>query len=148
MTDINPYDIDLLIPADGDADDCLHAAERIAIAVCPALADYRLLPRWTDGDRETVTITVPLAESAVAQLAGIAEPATDLVAVNDGAELTLYEGIEVDADELHAMDGDEYGRWCGTVEAQRIACSADRESDRDLITALTDAFPQIDFIRL
>ena len=45
--------------ADPDQDDCLAAAEAAYVAEHPSLKGYDLSARWTDDDRETVTLSVP-----------------------------------------------------------------------------------------
>ena len=49
----------VIVTADPDQDDCLTAAADEYIAEHPDLTGYDLAPRWTDDERETVTLTVP-----------------------------------------------------------------------------------------
>lgn len=51
--------IDITVKANADADDCLADAAARYIARNPELRGYDLSPRWTDDERETVTLTVP-----------------------------------------------------------------------------------------
>jgi hypothetical protein len=57
---IAPADpVTVTVPADPDVDDCLAYAAAKYIAEHPELNGYDLSPRWTDDDRETITLTVP-----------------------------------------------------------------------------------------
>ncbi len=49
----------ITVPADADQDDCLTAAAERYLADHTDLAGWDLAPRWTDDERETVTLTVP-----------------------------------------------------------------------------------------
>lgn len=51
--------VDVTVPADEEQDDCLTAAQTAYIEAHPDLVGYDLSPRWTDADRETVTLSVP-----------------------------------------------------------------------------------------
>ena len=52
--------IDITVPADSDADDCLTTAVDAYVEHHPELRGWDLSPRWTDeNDRETITLTVP-----------------------------------------------------------------------------------------
>jgi len=52
--------IEITVPANADADNCLADAAARYIAKHPELAGWDLAPRWTDeSTRETVTLTVP-----------------------------------------------------------------------------------------
>lgn len=50
--------IDIVVPADPDQDDCLYAAAA-EVSRALRLGGRDLQPRWTDDDRESVTVTVP-----------------------------------------------------------------------------------------
>jgi hypothetical protein len=52
--------LEVTVPADPNADDCLSAAAANYIVEHPGLRGYDLAPRWTDeDDRETITLSVP-----------------------------------------------------------------------------------------
>lgn len=64
-------EVDIVLPADGDADDCHEAAVDAVVEVAPELAGWDLKPRWHDADREAVQVTVPIADARqVLRLAG------------------------------------------------------------------------------
>ena len=50
--------VEITVPADPNADDCLSAAAA-EYASEHRLSGYDLAPRWTDDNRETVTLSVP-----------------------------------------------------------------------------------------
>jgi hypothetical protein len=51
--------VEVTVRANPDADDCLAAASQAYISDHPSLRGWDLDPRWTDNDRETVTLSVP-----------------------------------------------------------------------------------------
>lgn len=55
----NSKSVEIVVSANPDLDDCLTGATEAYIEEHPELEGYDLAPRWTDGDRETVTLTVP-----------------------------------------------------------------------------------------
>lgn len=50
---------EITVPANPDLDDCLTGAARDYIAEHSDLRGYDLSPRWTDEERESVTLSVP-----------------------------------------------------------------------------------------
>jgi hypothetical protein len=56
---MSPKSIEIDVSANADADDCLADAAERYVADHPEVAGYDLAPRWTDDERETVTLTVP-----------------------------------------------------------------------------------------
>jgi hypothetical protein len=51
--------VEITVPANADADDCLADAAEQYIAEHDDLRGYDLSPRWADDDRESVVLTVP-----------------------------------------------------------------------------------------
>lgn len=51
--------VEITVPANADADDCLADAAEAYVADHPGLKGYDLSPRWADETRETVTLSVP-----------------------------------------------------------------------------------------
>jgi hypothetical protein len=51
--------VEITVPANADADDCLSDAAEAYIAENRSLRGWDLAPRWTDETRETVTLSVP-----------------------------------------------------------------------------------------
>jgi hypothetical protein len=56
---VSAHYVDVVVPADPDMDDCLAGAEQAYLDEHRELRGYDLSPRWTDDDRETVTLSVP-----------------------------------------------------------------------------------------
>lgn len=50
---------EITVKPNDDAEDCLADAEETYIREHSALRGWDLAPRWTDGSRETITLTVP-----------------------------------------------------------------------------------------
>lgn len=51
--------IDIIVRANPDVDDCLTDAAETFAAEFRELRGYDLSPRWTDDNRETVTLSIP-----------------------------------------------------------------------------------------
>lgn len=51
--------VEITVPANPDADDCLADAAATYVGEHRSLRGWDLAPRWTDEDRETVTLSVP-----------------------------------------------------------------------------------------
>jgi hypothetical protein len=54
---------EITVPANPDLDDCLTGAAEAYVADHPEARGWDLSPRWTDDERETVTLTVPVLDS-------------------------------------------------------------------------------------
>lgn len=51
--------VEITVPANPDADDCLADAAAAYIVEHSTLRGWDLAPRWTDETRETVTLSIP-----------------------------------------------------------------------------------------
>ena len=106
MSNVANNSVEITVTANADAEDCLADAAATYIDENSELVGYDLAPRWTDDDRETVTLTVPVwATRAVTITASISDGMTR----NAGGETvitagTLDEAIEQAEEWVRAGD--------------------------------------------